>query len=442
MKNIRFYLLIAVVVLVVAAAAWLFFGSSIELGKPQITLSEDVKFIGRQKTFDIHFSDSLSGLARLQAEIIQDNKSLVLLDYKIPLKGQNRQTVSLTLNPYNLKLRDGDATLKISAADHSWFENQSILVRPVKIDTMPPQLNLLSRVNYINQGGTGYVAYQPSKPTTQTGVYINNRFFAASPLPGNPRSYAVYFPVPMDAGNVLTEISLFARDEAGNETKTALPFIIKKKSFRQDKMNLDDNFLQKKMPEFQSLLPELRQKPLIDVFIYVNSQMRNDNFVTIQKICEKSAPRELWEGTFLRMTNAAPMALFGDKRSYVYQGKIIGESVHAGVDLASTAMAPIEAANKGVVVFAGPLGIYGNTVIIDHGLGVFSLYAHLSSIATSVGKTVSKGENIGRSGMTGLAGGDHLHFTILLDGVPVNPVEWWDPHWIHDRIMTKLQPYQ
>jgi murein DD-endopeptidase MepM/ murein hydrolase activator NlpD len=394
-----------------------------------------VKVIGRQKTIDIHFLDSLSGLAHLQAEIIQDNKSQVLLDHKIPLKEQNRQTVSLTLNPYSLKLRDGDATLKISATDHSLFENQSILIRPVKIDTVPPQLNLLSRVNYINHGGTGYVAYQPSKPVTLTGVYVNSQFFAAYRLPdGHPLNYAVYFPVPMDAGNVLTEISLFARDEAGNETKTGLPYIIKKKTFRQDKMNLDDKFLQQKMPEFQSLLPELRQKPLIDVFIYVNSQMRNDNFATIRKICEKSSPRELWEGTFLRMTNAAPMALFGDKRSYVYDGKIIGESVHAGVDLASTAMAPIEAANKGIVVFAGPLGIYGNTVIIDHGLGVFSLYAHLSSIATSVGKTVAKGENIGRSGMSGLAGGDHLHFSMIVGGQFVNPQEWWDSHWLKDNL--------
>jgi murein DD-endopeptidase MepM/ murein hydrolase activator NlpD len=162
--------------------------------------------------------------------------------------------------------------------------------------------------------------------------------------------------------------------------------------------------------------------------------MRKENFSAIQKICMKSAPKELWEGEFLRMSNAAPMALFGDKRSYVYEGKVVGESVHEGVDLAANARSPIEASNKGIVVFTGALGIYGNTVIIDHGLGLFSLYAHLSSIDTTVGKTVAKGEKIGLSGMSGLAGGDHLHFSIMVGGKFVDPKEWWDPHWIKDNI--------
>jgi murein DD-endopeptidase MepM/ murein hydrolase activator NlpD len=134
------------------------------------------------------------------------------------------------------------------------------------------------------------------------------------------------------------------------------------------------------------------------------------------------------------MKNAAPKALLGDKRYYVYDKKIVGESIHSGVDLASTAHADIEASNKGIVVFAGPLGIYGNAVIIDHGLGLFSLYGHLSAIDTTVGKNVAKGEKIGHSGMTGLAGGDHLHFSILAGGQFVNPEEWWDPHWIKDNI--------
>jgi len=213
-----------------------------------------------------------------------------------------------------------------------------------------------------------------------------------------------------------------------------LPFIIKRKSFRQDKMMITDQFLQRKIPEFQAMLPDLRQKSLVDVFIYVNTQMRKDNFSTIQKICEKSTDQELWEGNFLRMTNAAPMALFGDKRYYFYHQQSLGESVHSGVDLASTAMAPVEAANKGIVVFTGALGIYGNAVIIDHGMGIFSLYAHLSSINTSAGKTVSKGEKIGNSGMSGLAGGDHLHFSMIVNREFVNPQEWWDAHWIKDNL--------
>jgi murein DD-endopeptidase MepM/ murein hydrolase activator NlpD len=166
--------------------------------------------------------------------------------------------------------------------------------------------------------------------------------------------------------------------------------------------------------------------------------MRIDNDTALREICQKSHPRQLWEGTFLRMKNAAPMALFGDKRTYQYQGKSIGESTHMGVDLASTANAPVEASNNGIVAYTGYLGIYGNIVVIDHGLGFFSIYGHLNGIDVQNGQEVKKGNIIGRTGSTGLAGGDHLHFGLLIGGRFVNPQEWWDTHWIDDNVSKKM----
>ena len=99
----------------------------------------------------------------------------------------------------------------------------------------------------------------------------------------------------------------------------------------------------------------------------------------------------------------------------------------------------VPAANSGVVVFTGPLTIYGNTVIIDHGLGLQTLYAHLSSIDVKVGEQVTKGRVLGRTGATGLAMGDHLHFEVLVAGVSVTPLEWWDAKWIRDRINRPLK---
>ena len=78
-------------------------------------------------------------------------------------------------------------------------------------------------------------------------------------------------------------------------------------------------------------------------------------------------------------------------------------------------------------------------MIVDHGLWVQSLYGHLSSIDVKAGDTVEKEQQLGRSGMTGMAGGDHLHFTMLINGHMVNPVEWWDGHLIEDRILRKLR---
>jgi murein DD-endopeptidase MepM/ murein hydrolase activator NlpD len=138
------------------------------------------------------------------------------------------------------------------------------------------------------------------------------------------------------------------------------------------------------------------------------------------------------------MGRAKSEAVFADYRTYVYDGRAIDQQVHLGTDLASTRGAAIAASNYGHVVYAGFLGIYGNCVVLDHGMGVQSLYGHLSSVTVEVGDRINRGETIGRSGATGLAGGDHLHFTVLVAGHPVNPVEWWDPHWVADRVDRKL----
>jgi murein DD-endopeptidase MepM/ murein hydrolase activator NlpD len=244
--------------------------------------------------------------------------------------------------------------------------------------------------------------------------------------------------LPLDIKDKKINIKIIAKDSAGNESSRVFSCLVHCKKFRTDKMNLPDSFLQQKMPEFQIRYQNLRNKSLIETFTYVNEQMRNDDLKTIQSICQKSEPEQLWQDVFLRMKNAAPMAMFGDRRTYFYKGSSIGESIHMGVDLASTANAPIEASNNGIVSFTGVLGIYGNIVIIDHGLGLFSLYGHLNSIAVKNAQKVKKGEIIGYSGMSGLAGGDHLHFSILVGGQFVNPQEWWDAHWIADNVSRKM----
>jgi len=123
----------------------------------------------------------------------------------------------------------------------------------------------------------------------------------------------------------------------------------------------------------------------------------------------------------------------------LYNGKKVDEQVHLGFDLAKVAHTPIPASNDGKILWAGDLGIYGNCIVIDHGFGLQSIYGHLSEIGVKVDDMVKRGQEIGKSGATGMAGGDHLHFSMQVDGVQVNPVEWWDEHWIHDRILSKLK---
>ena len=145
-----------------------------------------------------------------------------------------------------------------------------------------------------------------------------------------------------------------------------------------------------------------------------------------------------WQGVFMRLPRSATRAGFGDKRTYHYGGKRVDQQTHLGIDLASISNSPVPAANAGKVVYAQRLGIYGRTVVIDHGWGLFSMYAHLNSFEVKEGELVQKGDIIGSTGTSGLAGGDHLHFSVLVQGVFVNPLEWWDPTWIQNNITNKF----
>jgi murein DD-endopeptidase MepM/ murein hydrolase activator NlpD len=180
-----------------------------------------------------------------------------------------------------------------------------------------------------------------------------------------------------------------------------------------------------------------RGNPL-DNYLAINRELRQKNAEAIKALAGRSKPEFLWNSPFVGMPSGQRMASFADRRTYLYQGREIDRQTHLGFDLAVTKQAPIPAANSGIVAYAGFLGIYGNAVVIDHGYGLQSIYAHLSSIAVKEGQKIARGEIIGRTGDTGLAGGDHLHFCTLLQGLPVNPTEWCDGHWIQDRIANKL----
>ena len=244
--------------------------------------------------------------------------------------------------------------------------------------------------------------------------------------------------------DVNARITAYARDAAGNEVTTPVehqPFV---KKFVQSKIPIDQRFLDRVVPAIASNTPDLKidtgsPEGLLKGFLEINGNLRKKNGDFIASLAEKSEPRMLWTEAFAQMGNSQVESRFADRRTYYFGDQEIDKQVHLGFDLATVQQAPVHASNAGKVVFADFLGIYGNCVILDHGLGVQSLYAHMSTIGVKVGDSVTKGQELGRTGSTGLAGGDHLHFTMLLQGTPVNPVEWWDPHWLQDRVNRKIK---
>jgi murein DD-endopeptidase MepM/ murein hydrolase activator NlpD len=292
------------------------------------------------------------------------------------------------------------------------------------------------------------VVYRASPADVRSGVRVGDLEYAGFPASGagitgaDPSMKVAFFALMHDQ-DLKTPIQVFARDEAGNEAHAAFIDNIFEKPFKRSRIGVDDRFFGRVVPEIIEHSPELNmQAPTGDLlpgFLKVNGDLRRMNADRIVAVTANTSPTLLFKGPFVQLGNSQVEASFADHRTYIYNGKEVDQQVHLGFDLAVTARVPVHAANDGKVLNASWLGIFGNCVILDHGMGVASLYGHLSSLDVNVGDTVKKGQVLGRSGMTGMAGGDHLHFTMLVGGRAVNPVEWWDPHWIADRVERKLR---
>lgn len=346
-------------------------------------------------------------------------------------------------------LKEGAATAVVTATRTSFLRLRDVHTterREFRVRLEPPRIAVLSTKHYVNQGGSEAVVYRATPADVESGVRVGNLEYKGFPaagagIPGSDPSLRVAFFALLPDQDVTTPIVAFARDPAGNEAHVSFVDDVFPKRFRQSRIPVDDRFFGRVVPEILSHTPEMAGEDRTDLlagFLRVNGELRRSNAGQIAAVTEDSDPSVLWDGPFVQLGNSQVEAGFADSRTYVYDGKEIDKQVHLGFDLAVTAAVPVVAANNGRVVLAGYLGIYGNCVIIDHGMGVASLYGHLSSIDVKLGDRVQKSQTIGRSGMTGLAGGDHLHFTMLVRGRPVNPVEWWDSHWVQDRVRRKL----
>ena len=432
----------------VAGAVWLT-GTWFDLTSPEIQLRPEAKQLGAKQTFTLNVTDANSGLSRVKVWLRQGSSEKEIISQTFPGRrwgrGGSERAVELPLSvePKAWGFKDGPAELLVEARDYSWMGwlrgNRAKLVRNVTIDLTPLRLTFTSINEFLIQGGTGLVTYQVNKPMAKSGIVVNGEFFAGFPIKGGDSGkYLAFFAVPYDLPQPLT-LELLAVDQGGAEARTKLLYRLKTKRWKADKIKLGDDFFNKKMQEFQEMNPELKNinNPL-EVFLKINQDERGKNARLIQEVCSRSQPERLWQGAFMRLPNSKPMAAFADHRTYLYQGREIDKQVHLGQDLASLKKAEVPAANNGLVVFTGPLGIYGKSVILDHGWGLFSLYSHLSEIKVEKGQKLNKGDILGRTGATGMAGGDHLHFSIMVQGKFVDPLEWFDPHWIKDQVNRQL----
>lgn len=400
--------------------------------------------LGKNPRFLVTVHDERSTCA-VKASLVQGAVQKNLLLYqsqKAEAQAKNLKLSSESSDLLSQGFTEGPAEFQVTAHDCSFLKRTAQLNQKILIDITPPRVDVTSTQHYINQGGADVVLYRMTGEAVWSGVAVGDHQFKGYAKPGAPvgdgEHFALFvfsYDLPQD-----TKIEVVAVDAAGNEGKTTLtPSKFFAKEFRHRDLAIDDGFIDTKVADIINNTPDLKNTgDNLKNFLAVNRDLRKINNRFLLDLAAQSAPEFYWKDAFRPLTNATIEASFADYRNYFYQDKKIDEQVHLGFDLAVVEHHPVLAANDGKVLFADYLGIYGNTIVIDHGYGIMTLYAHLSAMDVKKGDRLARDQKIGNSGATGLAGGDHLHFSMLIQGIQTNPVEFWDQHWIDDHVYLRL----
>ncbi|HTS75471.1 MAG TPA: M23 family metallopeptidase [Bryobacteraceae bacterium] len=424
---------VALLALVVCAGAALMFLSS----RSTLAFDPAPKAIGESTPIAVRVANP-HGARRVEAEIEQNGSLVKLAEISQPATRftffrhhDAPQIVHFALGKAAVK--EGKARLIVEATSNDMRASTDSIASNVDVVFHPPSVSTDGFQHYINQGGSEMALLTPSGAWTEAGVQVGNLSFPSFPFRGSER--IALFAYSWDSPPTVTPF-VYAKNAAGDQARSEFWFKIFPKKFRARDLVIDDRFLEKVVNQ----IDPNGSGDLLTRFLKINGEMRRENNKTLADLRLKTAVKFLWTQPFLQLANAKVESAFADVRTYVYQGKKIDQQVHLGFDLAVSAHTPVLASNNGTVVWAAPLGIYGNCIVLDHGLSLQSIYAHLSEFAVKEGDTVKRGQLIGKSGSTGLAGGDHLHFSMQIGGVQVNPIEWWDEHWIRDHILGRLGP--
>ena len=434
--NLR-TLLLGFVALALVFASGIFLVYQLERKPPAIRIDLLSDYVGF-RPFQIEVTDKGKGLRSVSVTLIKPGKERSLFREKYD--GLSSKTVTISVSKVEPVVEEGGAVLQVRATDRSYWDffkgNETVVERKVIVDLTIPKLQIQKGDRRITFGGSGLVVYRASPDTTKSGVKIGSYFFRGY-RHSRSDSWLAFFAHPYDV-DLQEKAVLLAEDRAGNWVEIPLSYVLRPKQYRKAKVSVTDAFIEREMAP---LLGERAsgQESLKDVFLKVNSELRQETEAKVREICQESVRELLWDGAFHQLSNSQAQATFALERTYEYRGETIDLAYHLGYDLAVTRKYPVEAANSGVVVFAGELGIYGKSVILDHGFGLFTLYGHMSSISVTKGEKVRKRAIIGKTGQTGLATGDHLHFATLIHGVPVLPLEWWDSRWVRANVSEKLK---
>jgi len=435
--------LMLLLAIIVGAVIYVYNSKMFERNAPEISINNS-GYWNLKDPLDVSISDN-SGLKSYKITLKSETQEVVLHNEQfITPQLSVHAKVEPPKSAYIMK--EKEITIVVEAHDVSkWdFFKGNIAKSEFKliIDKKRPYLNVIANSYKITRGGSALVIFKLEDENLKN-FYIQTSFdkkFIAQPF-YKKGYYIALLAWPIKEENFKAVI--VAEDYAQNIAQGYIPLYLTDKKYKTSNIKLDDKFLKGKIAELSDEFAETNGvTDSIEQFKIINEKIREKNEKLIHEITSKVSDESVIDFSINEMyplKNAAVVAHFGDHRIYSYDGKDVSESYHLGLDLASNAMAEIKPQNGGKVVFAGYNGLYGNMPILHHGLGLYTLYGHCSTINVSVDENVKAGANIANTGKSGYAMGDHLHFGVLVQGIEVRPAEWMDTEWMKLNIADVIK---
>ena len=432
-----------VFVVLIVGVAYLYLSPAFEQNKPTVESKTSIYWNLKSKV-KIKINDD-TGIKYYKITFKDGTKNIVLAQ-KVMNKSQKEIILDIEPPKLDMFYKGQNTVLEIEVVDNSKWNflegNKVVKEIDVMIDTKKPIANVIGNSRYIQRGGSGVVVVKV-KDENLKDAYISfndKKQFKLTPF-YKEDYYVALIAWPMDISS-FNRINLIVTDKAENKTITKVPFYIQKKNFKTDKIKLTEKFIKNVSANVLEQSFEPIPDNLKDIFVYSNTVLREKNIKTIEQTVSKNSSIDRIDSfdinAFKRLRGSKTVATYGEKRHYYLNGEKINEAWHLGIDWASVKKAPVRSSNEGIVIFKNYLGLYGNSIIIDHGMGLSTLYAHTSSQHVDFGEDIGKNKKIASTGSTGAVFGDHLHFGVLIQGVEVNPIEWMDSNWIKLRITNIL----
>lgn len=456
-------ILLTAVLSAVAFVGWThLYTHYLETTPPEIIAAKTPPGIGLAPvSVEFNLFDNGAGLDEVVVRTKQRAGSKEVL--RQPLGGKASHKVIIDFPGDKSDLEEGPVEIEVKAFDRSFWNNSFSRSITLNVDFHRPRIEVLTTQHNAREGGCELVFYRAlDERLSFSGVRIGKNTFAGFPARGIDRAFedknlfAALYAVDMRDQEASPAVELFAQDEVGNSAAQAFSYRIQPRNFRPVTVKLPEEFLRKTIADLAEQnteaiaksagrdLKNLFRAPvggaerLIEQFRLVNTALRTANERQMSQLFSGPRFEKLWNGSFMRPSGSI-LQNYGDQLIFQFDGQELGRAFESGFEFsAGKGGADVYAVNDGIVAFTENVGIYGRVLGIDHGFGLFSVYARLAQSFVRKGEAVTKGQKIARAGSSGLSRNDQLLFEMRIQGVPVAPEEWWDETWFRDHIENKI----